>query len=82
MRKTKEAEQLARYKTRCKSLRKKMNNLYEVITPFVFHGKALGAMERDDIATVISQKESSYLCLGAFKLLMEEVDPVVFRLRR
>lgn len=59
----------------------KMQALNETLAPFVFHGKALGALERDDIATPISQKGSSYLCLGAFKLLMEEVDPEEFRLK-
>jgi hypothetical protein len=63
-----------------RDLRKKMDSLNEVLAPFIFHGKALKADERDDSATVVSQKDSSYLCVGAFRHLMEEVDPVEFRL--
>lgn len=60
----------------------KLDSLNEVLIPFVLHGKALGALKRRDIATPISKKESSYLGLGAFKLLMEEVDPEYFGLKR
>ena len=59
----------------------KLDALNEVIAPFIFHGKALKAMKRQDIATPISKKDSSYLCLGAFKQLMEEVDPDYFGLK-
>ena len=65
---------------RIKALEKKLADLNEVIAPFVLHGKALGALDRDDIATVVSQKDSSYLCIGAFKLLMDAVDPEEFGL--
>lgn len=65
-----------------KKLKKKLEDLNEVLAPFVLHGKALGALRRHDIATVISKKDSSFLCLGAFKLLMEEVDPKYFGLKR
>lgn len=64
-----------------KELERKLESLNEAIAPFILHGKALGALGRDDIATVISRKDSSYLCLGAFKILMEEVDPDEFGLR-
>lgn len=63
-----------------RKLRKQMDSLNEVITPFVLHGKALKADTRNDIATVVSKKDSSYLCIGAFRHLMEEVDPTEFRL--
>jgi hypothetical protein len=65
-----------------KDLEKKIEDLYEVLTPFVLHGKALGALKRDDITTIVSQKDSSYLCIGAFQLLMEAVDPEYFGLKR
>lgn len=65
---------------RIKALEKELADLKEVIVPFIFHGKALGALDRDDISTTVSQKGSSYLCIGAFKNLMEAVDPDEFRL--
>jgi hypothetical protein len=57
-----------------------LSELKEVIAPFILHGKALNALKRKDIAAVISKKGSSYLCLGAFKILMETVDPKEFGL--
>lgn len=57
-----------------------LSELKEVIIPFILHGKAINALKRKDIATVISKKGHSYLCLGAFKMLMETVDPKEFRL--
>jgi hypothetical protein len=57
-----------------------LSELKEVIIPFILHGKALGALKRKDISTTISKKGHSYLCLGAFKMLMETVDPKEFRL--
>ena len=62
-----------REQRKIKKLEKKIADLKEVLTPFIFHGRALGALERDDIATVVSKKGVSYLCIGAFKLLMEEM---------
>lgn len=54
-----------------KKLEKKIADLKEVMTPFILHGRALGVMERDDSATVVSKKGHSYLCVGAFRSLME-----------
>lgn len=62
------------------ALKKQLKELNEVITPFVLHGKALGALKRMDIATTVSQHGSSYLSIGAFQLLLETVDPKEFRL--
>jgi hypothetical protein len=57
-----------------------LSELKEMIAPFILHGKALNALKRKDITKVISKKGSSYLCLGAFKMLMETVDPMEFGL--
>lgn len=64
-----------------KALKFKYDDLIEVVTPFVFHGKALGARERTDVATPISQEGSSYLCLGAFQILMDTLAPDHLRLK-
>lgn len=64
-----------------KALKVKYDELVEVATPFVFHGKALGAMERTDISTPVSQEGSSYLCLGAFQILMDTLMHDLPRLR-
>lgn len=61
-----------------KRLKKKAEDLNEVLTPFIFHGKALKAMTRKDQTTVISQVGHSYMVLGCFKMLMEQVDKKYF----
>ena len=66
--------------SKVKALEMELARLNESVAPFIFHGKALGAMGRDDINEVISKKDSSYLTLGAFKLLMEAVRPEDFGL--
>jgi len=63
---------------RIRRLLKKAEDLNEVLIPFIFHGKALGAMKRKDQNAVISQVGHSYMVLGCFKMLMEQVDKKYF----
>jgi hypothetical protein len=72
-------EELVREKDRqIERLKKKAEELNEVLTPFVFHGKALKALSRKDRATVVSKVGHSYLTLGCFTMLMESVDRKYF----
>lgn len=65
---------------RIRALEKELADLKKAIIPFILHGKALEALDRADVATAVSEKDSSSLCIGAFKNLMNAVDPDEFGL--
>lgn len=76
------AQELAKCRAKLKAYEKRFDELGEVLVPFAFHARALGVQKRNDMATVVSQKDSSYLCIGAFKFLLEEMDPKDLRILR